>query len=167
MAENPTSVWGRRDPGSVPGWGRSPGEGDGNLLQYSCLGNPMDSGTWRATVHGTWLGTLFGCSRTYWGARDLHCSIPTLSCGMLGPVPLPGIEPWSPALGAQSLSHWTTGKPFRIRLLIIILQLYWIWLIYHNSPIENTYFMIFRIVKLTPQSNFRTYSSFPKKPYTY
>ena len=40
------------DAGSIPGSGRSPGEGNGNLLQYSCLGNPMDRGTWRATVHG-------------------------------------------------------------------------------------------------------------------
>ena len=35
----------------VPGFGRSPGEGNGNPLQYSCLGNPMDRGAWRATVH--------------------------------------------------------------------------------------------------------------------
>ena len=40
------------DADSVPGWGRSPGEGHGNPLQYSCLGNPMDRGTWWDTVHG-------------------------------------------------------------------------------------------------------------------
>ena len=40
------------DPYSVPGLGRSPGEGNGNPLQYSCLENPMDKGAWRATVHG-------------------------------------------------------------------------------------------------------------------
>ena len=40
------------DPGSTPGLGRSPGQGNGNPLQYSCLENPMDRGTWRATVHG-------------------------------------------------------------------------------------------------------------------
>ena len=39
------------DPGSVPGPGRSPGEGHGNPLQYSCLKNPMDRGAWQATVH--------------------------------------------------------------------------------------------------------------------
>ena len=39
------------DSGSVPGSGRSPGEGNGNPLQYSCLGNPMDRGAWRVTVH--------------------------------------------------------------------------------------------------------------------
>ena len=41
------------DPGSIPGWGRSPGEGNGNPLQYSCLGNPMDPReAWWSTVPG-------------------------------------------------------------------------------------------------------------------
>ena len=40
------------DPGSNPGLGRSPGEGNGNPLQYSCLENPTHRGAWRATVHG-------------------------------------------------------------------------------------------------------------------
>ena len=40
------------DPGSIPGSGRSPGEGNGNALQFSCLGNPMDGGPWRVTPHG-------------------------------------------------------------------------------------------------------------------
>ena len=40
------------DLGSIPGLGRSPGEGTGNPLQYSCLENPMDGGAWWATVHG-------------------------------------------------------------------------------------------------------------------
>ena len=40
------------DPGLIPGSGRSPGEGNGNPLQYSCLENPMDRGAWKATVHG-------------------------------------------------------------------------------------------------------------------
>ena len=41
-----------RDAGSSPGLGRSPGEGHGNQLQYSCLENPMDRGAWQAIVHG-------------------------------------------------------------------------------------------------------------------
>ena len=41
-----------RDAGSIPGSGRSPGEGNGTPLQYSCLGNPMDRGAWQAIVHG-------------------------------------------------------------------------------------------------------------------
>ena len=47
------------DLGSIPGLGSSPGEGNGNLLQYSCLGNPLDSGTWQTTVDGvekSWAG---------------------------------------------------------------------------------------------------------------
>ena len=40
------------DLGSIPGSGRSPGEGNGNPLQYFCLENPMDRGAWWATVHG-------------------------------------------------------------------------------------------------------------------
>ena len=40
------------DPGSTPGSGRSPGEGNGNPLQYPCLKNSMDEGAWQATVHG-------------------------------------------------------------------------------------------------------------------
>ena len=40
-----------RDAGSIPASGRSPGEGHGNPLQYSCLENPMDRGAWRVLVH--------------------------------------------------------------------------------------------------------------------
>ena len=40
------------DSGSIPGSGRSPGEGNGNPLWYSCLASPMDRGAWQVTVHG-------------------------------------------------------------------------------------------------------------------
>ena len=46
------SAWNAGDPGSLPGSGRSPGEGNGNPLQYSCLENPMEGGAWWATVYG-------------------------------------------------------------------------------------------------------------------
>ena len=48
-SEVKASSWNAGNPGSIPGSGRSPGEGNGNPLQYSCLENPMDRG---ATVHG-------------------------------------------------------------------------------------------------------------------
>ena len=51
-SEVKTSACNVGDPGSIPGSRRSPGEGNGNPLQYSCLGNPMDGGAWWATVHG-------------------------------------------------------------------------------------------------------------------
>ena len=50
MVKNPPANEG--DAGSIPGSGRSPAEGNGKPLQYSSLGNPMDRGAWRATVHG-------------------------------------------------------------------------------------------------------------------
>ena len=53
MVKNPLANAGdARDTGSIPGSGRSPGEGNGNPLQYSCLESPMDRGAWQATVHG-------------------------------------------------------------------------------------------------------------------
>ena len=51
-SEDKASACNAGDPGSIPGLGRSPGEGNGNPLQYSCLENPMDRGAWWATVHG-------------------------------------------------------------------------------------------------------------------
>ena len=47
----PVSAGNIRDPGSIPGLGRSPGEGHGNPLQYSCIEDPMERGTWQATVY--------------------------------------------------------------------------------------------------------------------
>ena len=57
------------DTGLIPGSGRSPGEGDGNPLQYSSLGNPMDRGTWRATVGGV------ANSQTRPSNKDFHTFI--------------------------------------------------------------------------------------------
>ena len=52
VKNHPVNAGDTRDASLIPGWGRSPGEGNGNPLQYSCLGNTMDRGAWRATVHG-------------------------------------------------------------------------------------------------------------------
>ena len=59
-SDSKESAWNVGDPSLIPGLGRSPGERNGYPLQYSCLENPMDRGTWLATVHGvtkswTWL----------------------------------------------------------------------------------------------------------------
>ena len=58
---------GVRDPGSIPGWGRSPGEENGYPLQYSCLENSTDRGAWWATVHGV--------TKSWTQLSDLACSI--------------------------------------------------------------------------------------------
>ena len=52
VKNSPADAGDLRDTGSIPGLGTSPGGGHGNLLQYSCLENPVDRGAWQATVHG-------------------------------------------------------------------------------------------------------------------
>ena len=51
VKNQPANAGDTRDVGSIPGSGKSPGGGNDNPLQYSCLENPMDRGTWQATVH--------------------------------------------------------------------------------------------------------------------
>ena len=51
-SDGKASACNAEDPGSIPGSGRSPAEGNGNPLQYSCLEKSMDGGAWWATVHG-------------------------------------------------------------------------------------------------------------------
>ena len=67
---------GEGDVSLIPGSGRSPGEGKGNPLQYSCLEHPMDRGAWRATVHGVtvghdWAHSSIECE----GESNLHISL--------------------------------------------------------------------------------------------
>ena len=52
VAQAVESAYNAGDLGLIPGWGRSPGEGNGNPLQYPCLENPMDRAAWWATVYG-------------------------------------------------------------------------------------------------------------------
>ena len=51
-SDSKASAYNAGDPVSIPGWGRSPREGNGNPLQYSCLDNPIVREAWQATVHG-------------------------------------------------------------------------------------------------------------------
>ena len=63
----PASAGDIRDAGSMPGLESSPGEGNGNILQCSRPENPMDRGTWRATVHGV--------SKSWTGVKRLHTHV--------------------------------------------------------------------------------------------
>ena len=64
--------------GLIPGLGRSPGEGNGNPLQYSCLENPMDRGAWRDTVHGVTKSlTQLSNWHFHFHITDSMCTIPS------------------------------------------------------------------------------------------
>ena len=88
------------DPGSIPRSGRSPGEGNGNPLQYSCLENPMDGGAWWAIVHGvaknrTGLSNFIH-AESILKSRDI--TLPTkarLVKAMVFPVVMYGCESWT------------------------------------------------------------------------
>ena len=69
------------DLGSIPGLGRSPREGNGNPLQYSCLENPMGRGAWWATAHGvaksrTWLSDFSSFTSSRWGSPKSLYTVP-------------------------------------------------------------------------------------------
>ena len=80
MVKNPPASAGEaKDKGSIPGSGRSPGEGNGNLLQHSCLGNPRDRGAWKATVHSPAKSQIqLGVHATH-GVR-IRCELSTQVC---------------------------------------------------------------------------------------
>ena len=123
------------DTGSIPGLGRSPGEGNGNTLQYSCLENSMDWGAWWATYSPwvaksrTWLNNIISkwvssLSRvrlfaTAWTvayqaspsvgfSRQEYWSV--LPFPSPGDLPDPGIEPRSPSLEADALTSEPPGN---------------------------------------------------------
>ena len=83
-SDSKASVYNVGEPGSIPGLGRSPGEGNGNLLQHSCLENPMDRGACWATVHGgrkesdmtEWLRFRFRDDHTEWNKSIRERQIP-------------------------------------------------------------------------------------------
>ena len=92
-----------QDPGSIPGLGISPGEGNGNPLQYSCLENPMDRGAWQATVHRvtksqTWLNNFTG--------KEKKSQILPRIC-----TAFPGKRPQSlPAVRSPDCRHWVSNS---------------------------------------------------------
>ena len=103
VVKNPPANEGdARDVGSIPGLGRLPGEGNGNPLQYSWLGNPMDCSLPGSSVHG--------CSRQeYWSGLPFP-----------SPVDLsnPGIEPTSLASPALAGRFFTTVPPGKTMYII-------------------------------------------------
>ena len=116
----PANAGDRRYTGSIPGSERSPGGGDGNPLQYSCLDNPTDRGAWRATVHEvaksrTWLKRL---------SMHAHTRKHALNEWMNAHIPRPQLMPCEashtapvfnsvvmPVIMASSLWHRVSGVP--------------------------------------------------------
>ena len=101
------------DAGSILTSGRSPEEGNGNPVQYPCMGNPTDREAWRATIH--WVTRVRHDLATkppspfLAGACKLlvaACELSVVVCAVQGP----GIETNVPTLGPQSLRHWTTRE---------------------------------------------------------
>ena len=115
----PANAGGIRDSSLIPGLGRSSEGGNGNPLQYSCLENPMDRGTWRATVHGvakswTRLSTHAHILKIYW----ICYSIASILCfGFFCSrsyeilAPSPGIKPTLSALEGPGKSRVCCSKP--------------------------------------------------------
>ena len=109
------------DPGSIPGSGRSPGEGNGNPLQYSCLENPMDGGAWQATVHGvaksrTWLSDFtFTFKRLFSSSslstiRVVKVKVKSLSHVRLFTTPWTAACQAPPSMGFSRQEYWS-GLP--------------------------------------------------------
>ena len=87
LAKNlPANAGYTRDMGSIPGLGRSPGEGNGYLLQYSCLENSIHRGAWWATVHGDTELDMTECARTHTSNLEMKVEnwnyqlLPTVGC---------------------------------------------------------------------------------------
>ena len=95
------------DRGSILGLGRSPGEGNGNPLQYSCLENPMDKGAWQATVHGVarvghdLVTKLLLFIYLFLTALGLHCCVQACS----EPGLLSGCREWLQSTCAAVVAH--------------------------------------------------------------
>ena len=100
------------DLGSIPGSGRSPGEGNGNPLQYSCLENPMDGGTWQAIVHGVAKSRTRLSDFTHFAIAP-HCSLPLPS------LTRQTFFPWfHPGVSLAHLGHMSFSEAAKRDVLI-------------------------------------------------
>ena len=94
------------DLGSIPGLGRSPGEGNGAPLQYSCLENPMDGGTWKAAVHGVAEGwTQLSDFIFTFHSHALEKEMATHSSVLAWRIPGTGEPGGLPSLGSRRVGH--------------------------------------------------------------
>ena len=94
------------DPGSIPGLGRSLGEGNGNPLQHSCLENPMDGGAWKAAVHGVTEGRTRLSNFTFmFHFHALEKEMATHSSVLDWRIPGTGEPGGLPSMGLHRVGH--------------------------------------------------------------
>ena len=94
------------DAGLIPGSERSPGEENGNLLQYSCLGNPMDRGAWQAAVHGVAKsGTRLSDFTFTFHFHALEKEMATHSSVLAWRIPGTGEPGGLPSMGSHRVGH--------------------------------------------------------------
>ena len=103
------------DESSIPGLGRSPGEGNGNPLQYFCLGNPMDTGAWQATVHRV---TKSQTPMTHWLNNMSHRV--SINWGVVVVAFQQRATSWTEACQASPsfTIYWSLFKPMSIELVM-------------------------------------------------
>ena len=111
-------------PGSIPGSGRIPGEGNGNPLQYVCLENPMDRGAWRATVHGV--------AKSWTRLSNFHFSLHKVICIKgLATVYVPqGLQMLVCFKNSFQIQLWTNHIYTYIRLVYVCMYMFICVLIY-------------------------------------
>ena len=116
------------DAGSIPGSGRSPGEGQGNPLQYSCLESPRDREPWQATVHGVAKSvTQLKWTRTHWSSYHPFSTLDTL-LALLTELILVGMNNGilHYSLNFNFPDDWCAYWPFIYLLWWSIISIFWI-----------------------------------------
>ena len=120
----------------IPGSGRSPGRGNGNPLQYSCLENPMDRGAWQATVHGvtkgwTWLSDWRTARVRKRESKRSHWEFGAIVRSWVIQSKL-GVTPWS--------GRGVTWSDLCLEVSLQLLFWEWIGLLFHRAaPRTNVY----------------------------
>ena len=106
------------DVGSIPGLGRSPGEGSGKLLQHSCLGNAMDRGSWQATVRGGHKRVGYNlATNPSLSSNPLLESCYVYSIPGLYPVDAKNNSPW--VVTTQNVFKTSPNTPWGIKMFLI------------------------------------------------
>ena len=129
------SVYNAGDPGLIPGLGRSPGEGSGTPLQYSCLENPMDGGTWKAAVHGVAEGwTQLSDFIFTFHSHALEKEMATHSSVLAWRIPGTGEPGGLPSMGSHRVGHDWSNLAVAAKCTLWGIQLWESWEMHTVMP---------------------------------